>query len=87
MKTIHKFLLEISDHPTVSMPVGAKILKLEVQDNDAYIWALVDTNRSMVESRFFYIRGTGHNCSGLSHKQYIDTLFFESGLVFHVFKG
>jgi hypothetical protein len=83
MKTIHKFLLELTDWQEIAMPVGAEILTLQTQSEIPCIWALCDTTKPVV-SRHFATRGTGHplpdNCI-----DYIGTYQLQGGrMVFHV---
>lgn len=68
MKTIHKYPLQdfhalnIRDsngRMAVSMPIGAVILALQIQDGTPTFWALVDSNEPM-EQREFRLVGTGH---------------------------
>jgi len=86
MKTIYKYKLEIIDHQTVMMPIGAIILSANVQYKNICIWAVVDTDK-IEEPREIIIRGTGHPMLIRNYK-FIDTLFINNGkLVFHVFEA
>ena len=59
MKTIWKFNLRIDDDiQTISMPEGAQILSVGLQQGKPMIWAEVDSEADN-ESRRFWILGTG----------------------------
>lgn len=58
MKRIWKFPAK-SDAFVVEMPVGAKILDVQVQDGTPYLWALVD-DLAPKERRKLATVGTGH---------------------------
>ena len=61
-QTIHKFpVLSTPGRWTVTMPVGAKILSVQVQGYDPQMWALVDRRgTTQTEIREFATYGTGH---------------------------
>lgn len=91
MKTIYKYLIPIDREFVLDLPLGAKILTVQMQTTDAggsrpCIWALVDT---MVEKskRTLYMRGTGEDSDGTEHMLYIGTFQLDRlGLVFHLFE-
>ena len=58
MKTIWKFDLGIGRRK-IEMPFGAEILAVQTQGEIPYLWALVDSDESMVV-RSFETFGTGH---------------------------
>ncbi len=80
MRTIHKYLLA----ETIEMPAGASVLTVQMQNDQPYIWAEVDTDRPM-ETRHFEIVGTGHAISSLSI-DYVGTV--QAGpLVWHIYQS
>lgn len=86
MQTIWKFNLEISDMQTLSMPEGATILDVQIQDGVPCLWAIVDTQAVTVE-RVIEICGTGspmHVDMGVRRK-HIST-FQQPPFVWHVFE-
>ncbi len=89
MKTIFKYELECQSANTsvVKLPRGAIVLKAGTQKNDMFIWALVDDRFDSVE-RVFEIFGTGTDMSSvkIDNRKYIDTVFLDCGLVYHVFE-
>ncbi|MDO8573013.1 MAG: hypothetical protein Q7S11_04630 [bacterium] len=83
MKSIWKFPLEVTDNQTVELPVGAKALSVQVQNEKPCLWAMVDT-KTKIESRVIQIFGTGHPV--LNEGDYIGTFQMLGGsLVFHAF--
>lgn len=89
MQTIYKYPLPLaSENPfSIKMPEGAKILSLQPQGNSPVIWALVDTDRPLVD-RYFNVYLTGREIKGespiphfyvgtvqLDHQTYVIHLF------------
>jgi len=87
-KTIWKFPLKVTDGQNITMPIGAEILTIQTQNEEPYLWALVDP-KAETESRHIEIFGTGHPVGydmGVSRK-YISTFQIRNGqLVFHAFE-
>lgn len=68
------------------MPLGAKPLSAQVQNEQPQLWALVDTDNDHVDHRFYTI-GTGHPFPQ-DAGEFIDTIQLLGGqLVFHIFDG
>lgn len=88
MKQIWKFRLEIQTQQNVSMPIGAKILCVQMQYGFPCLWAIVDTSRATgLEDRLIILRGTGHPLTG-DEGEYIGTVQASDGrLVWHIFEG
>lgn len=59
MNTIHKFNLAVTDTQSVSMPKGAKVLCVQVQNGTICLWARVWTEAEY-ELRTFLVVGTGN---------------------------
>lgn len=86
-REIWKFVLEIDNIVTISMPKDAKVLCVQTQREVPCIWAVVDPSAE-VEQRKFYVRGTGHPLGKALPSKYIGTFQIENGyLVFHVFEA
>jgi hypothetical protein len=81
MKRIYKYELEEN---SVEMPIGAKILSIQMQNNRAYIWALVDTDAEC-EFRYFVMIGTGHDFPQVDAFTYINTIQ-DGRFVWHIFE-
>lgn len=83
MASIVKYKLEITDSQFVSMPRGAKLLKVGFQKDDLFVWAMVKNLDTKL--RYFGIYGTGHPIEFYEIEIYLDTVFQNNGLVWHVF--
>lgn len=85
-KQVWKFLIKGSH--SIKLPIGSEILTVQNQNEDAFIWVLVDPNKE-TEERFFEVYGTGHSINydmGVERK-YIGTFQIGNGaLVFHLFE-
>ncbi len=86
MITIHKFSFKIDTHDIIPivMPLDAKILSFQMQDNTPCIWALVDDTEDRVV-RNFRVFGTGHPVEGVHLRDYIGTAK-EGCFVWHLFE-
>ncbi len=82
MTVIWKYPIVVG-RSVLSMPIGAKILKIAEQGNEIMLWAVVDSEAEM-EARFFQVYGTGHplpdNCG-----EYMDSVMIDV-FVWHVFE-
>lgn len=88
MITIYKYKITFTDLTIVELPKDAKILTVQEQNNEPYLWALVDTEKEK-ETRHFRIAGTGHEIEKEITNQldYINTFQLRGGsLVFHLFE-
>jgi hypothetical protein len=86
---IFKYRAPVLDEGHVVMPVGAKILTVQVQhvwgpedDEVPFFWALVDPSQPLHDHKYS-VRGTGHPADDLG--PYIGTIQPSNGLVFHYF--
>lgn len=85
MRTIHKYEVPIADSFTLELPANAHLLCVQTQLGTPQLWALVDAD-ARKEAHRFELRGTGHNCDGLSPGEYVGTFQIRGGdLVFHLF--
>jgi len=85
-ETIWKYTLQHTSVQHIAMPIGAKILSLQMQGNDACVWALVNPERSKTPV-CFEIFGTGHEILPElpNEKRIFIGTYQDSGFVFHVF--
>jgi hypothetical protein len=81
MKRIYKYELK---EGSVEMPIGAKILSIQYQNNRPYIWALVDTDVEC-DFRYFTIVGTGEDFPEADDFTYINTIQ-DGPFVWHIFE-
>ena len=90
MKSIFKYPLEPDGINELSLPIGAKMLKVDIQYDIPRLWALVDSDLDVPkEQRLIRIIGTGHMIDDLEvhDLKYIDTFQLMGGRwVFHAFE-
>jgi hypothetical protein len=80
MLTIHKYPLMIYDVVVIHMPAGSLITKVECQDGQAMIWALVNTDAPLAY-RTFQVFGTGKEIAPLKNQEGWDAMFAAEGLL------
>ena len=86
MKSIWKFPIEAVGIQGIPMPLGAKLLDVQIQAGQPCLWALVDPAAEKV-TRQISVYGTGHPML-LPDQPYIASFQLAGGaLVFHAFDG
>lgn len=81
MEAVYKYPLR----KTLSLPFGAEILCVQIQNDEPYIWAKVNPTAA-TETRKLLVVGTGHSI-GYENTRYVGTFQQAGGaLVFHVFE-
>lgn len=80
--TIWKY--ELTTITKLTMPIGSKVLSLQVKNNIPCIWALIPDEAAMTEKRIFEFFSTGHDFND-KLGNYIGTVQLEQ-LVFHLFE-
>jgi hypothetical protein len=98
-RTVFKYPLPLTSTPNeiipLHLPAGAKILKAAEQGSDPligprlFIWALVDPDEKLQETRYVVTCGTGHKMKSTTLSEhdwdYVDTLICLGGrLLVHV---
>ncbi len=85
MNRIYKYPVIVTDEFNLTMPVGAKVLSVQVQNGSPQLWAMVDTSEPLSEIRSFRVIGTGHPIDS-DPGVYIGTFQIHGGeLVLHLF--
>ena len=87
MKSIWKFELNPQDLKVI-IPVGAKLLTAQGQNDQICVWAEVDT-KAEKEDVIFEVFGTGHDMPENmgTDREYVGTAQIHGGsLVFHVYR-
>lgn len=86
MLTVYKYPISRNDTVTaLSLPIGAEILKVDVQENDIFLWAKVNTEADK-EIRIIEVFGTGHSMPDCE-RIFLNTFFSQNGMyVFHAFE-
>lgn len=86
MKTIYKYPIEVTDEQTLTLPVKAQILTVQMQGETPCIWAMIDTEESRTKRIVIRVYGTGHPIAGSEDLTYLGTFQIHGGqLVFHAF--
>jgi len=80
---ILKWPLNVTDRQTLKMPVGAKVLTVQMQGGIPCLWAMCESKETTERTILMY--GTGNLMSPLPGA-YIGT-FQMGALVFHVFES
>ena len=83
---IYKYPIELRDSQVLSIPKGARELKVDVQYDRIVMWAMVDQSQPKVDV-VIKIHGTGHEMGDkqvTDRLRYIDTVQLDN-FVWHVF--
>jgi hypothetical protein len=84
-RKVYKYPVPIEDTFTLTMPLGAQVLCMDMQGSVPHIWALVDPSQGP-EVRHFRLAGTGHDIEGAV--EYLGSFQMHGGaLVFHLFEA
>lgn len=84
MKVVYKYPLLFPING-IAMPVGAELLKVDMQHGELMLWALVDPDAPK-ETRIVGVAGTGHPIEQ-PIVRHINTFFMHDGdFVFHAFE-
>jgi len=87
VKSIWKFQFRIHDRVDIEMPVGARVLAVQMQNDQPCLWALVDP-KAVKESRVFRVFGTGHPVPDGLPMDFVGTFQMAGGaLVWHLFES
>ena len=89
MLTIHKYhIIHGQKYVDLQLPIGAKILTIQMQHNEPFVWALINPDADF-ENRQFAIYGTGHPIvDDIGKLFYIGTFqMMEGMLVWHFFEN
>ena len=82
--TIWKFEVPLTGRFSIDMPAGAKILCVQTENGEPYMWALVEESAEKVH-RLFALFTTGHDMNDVGRAHYIGT-FQRPPLVWHLFE-
>lgn len=83
-QAVYKYELQVIDEQQIDLPIGAQILRVDIQHGAPMLWAAIDPMVA-TERRTIYCIGTGHRFRGAS-SEHIGTVQLSGGsLVFHYF--
>lgn len=86
MLTIHKFRINDPDYPVI-VPKSAALLKVAMQGGHIInAWYCMDTEDTDTRIDKYHIFGTGRDISCPVDIDYVDTIFENTGYVWHVYK-
>ena len=82
---VWKYHLASLTQQTLMLPCGAKVLDVQVQDNEYCLWALCDETAEETP-RQFAIYGTGYQLPNEPGEYIATSQVHDGALVFHVFE-
>lgn len=86
MQTIYKYQLSLQNEQALKLPLGAKILSVDNQNEQLVLWALVDPNQKIQTKTIIMVFVTGQEVVLFETTKFLNTVLFENGrLIFHVF--
>lgn len=84
--TVYKYTLEMRGEQIRNLPVGAKILSVQMQNGALCLWAHVDLSRRSKQAHRIAIVGTGNPAPDITKATHLGTVQMHNGAkVFHVF--
>ena len=91
MNTIYKYPLKFESQDlkvSLLLPVDAKILSFQIQDNDFVLWAMFNEDKEVFKKeRFFLMVGTGWAINyEWDELNFIDTVQSPDNTVWHLFE-
>lgn len=85
-ETVYKYPLETKNEQVVLLPTGARILTVQQQNNNIFLYALVNPTYQNDQAFTIRIYGTVQEISDSDELEYINTVQLYGGrLVVHVF--
>ena len=88
MKRVYKYELPVRDVATIRLPKGADWLSVGCQQDELFLWCLVDPSETDTTERTFRIAGTGHDLAHNKNWDFIGSVMMHGGtLVFHIFEA
>jgi len=86
MEKIYKYKLD-DPFSEIILPVGSRILNAGIQNDEMFMWAIVNTENGVSEVRRFYYVNTGDEIVyPLYALDYINTATSRNGIVWHIFE-
>jgi len=84
MNRIFKYPLNIGK-TSLELPVGSKILSVQMQEHTLTMWALVENTNTLYKTYTFNVYGTGQHVESTEFQEFVATVQ-DGDLVWHVFK-
>jgi hypothetical protein len=83
---IFKYPIEVKDKQVVSMPRGAQVLSVQMQNGKLTVWALCPAATAVHESRTFHVFGTGHDLPEAADSRTFVATVQDGNYVWHIFE-
>lgn len=85
-RAIFKWTLQLEDEQVLSVPVGTKLLSVQMQHGSPQVWGICFSPASSMKKITVFIHGTGHPITREVLGRFLGTFQMKDGtLVFHVF--
>lgn len=82
MKTLYKYPI---DQETILLPEGAEILHIGLQNDEPFVWAIIDPEIKLMRC-YLFVFGTGVFLPA-NEMEFIKTLIcYKGSIVLHIFK-
>lgn len=84
---IFKYAIPMEEKFTLELPIHSKILSFQIQNEQPFIWVLVDPDKNL-RPRYFTLVGTGYEFDHHPDTmKYIGTIQMANGaLIWHLFE-
>lgn len=88
MKAIYKYQLPFMEDSYINMPSDSQIIRVDGLDGALWVWAIVDTERPVVEKRFKLFKTGGEMPQDMNRYFYIGcgAIFIQMELMMYVFQ-
>ncbi|MHC4616807.1 MAG: DUF7352 domain-containing protein [Planctomycetota bacterium] len=84
MLTIQRYMLDAKE-AHIQMPVGAKVLAVQMDLERARIWAEIDTQQKKMKERIFRIISTGEEID-FENREFVGTFQTKAGVAYHLYE-
>lgn len=86
MQIVYKYPLGYGERTVLSLPIGAELLHLGLQNGVPTLWALVEPGAPEQQTRVLRFAGTGHPIEEQIIGHIGSVIDAELGLVWHLFE-
>ncbi len=88
MKAIYKYRLPFMEKSKVSMPEGANIIRIDGFDGAIWMWAIIDTDKPLVDREFELYKTGGEMPDNIDDYNYLGcgAIFIQMELMMYVFE-
>ncbi len=88
MKAIYKYRLPFQEKAVVSMPEGADIIRVDGLEGALWLWAIIDTEGTLVDREFSLFKTGGEMPDNISEYNYLGcgAIFIQMELLMYVFE-